>query len=97
MLRSNEHGYAVMNKEKTSFTIEDISLDVCKKYCGDKYIICERIPYVCGISIKFCIYDYYKWFRKGYGDFNILWLHIYWSKEYAHKSGATVYTNPTSK
>ena len=93
MLDSNRKGYAVMNKDLSAYSFEDESLENCKRYCYNDSVIAERIPYICGISIKFMWFEYWKPFYFKYGMNNILWFHWSIRKEYLHKTGKIVYKN----
>ena len=93
MLRSNEFGYAIMNKELDAYSFEDISLETCKKYCRNGDVIAKQIPCIVGFSIRIM---WYKWdkiidFNRRYKSGNIFWFHFYWNKEYLHKTGEIVY------
>lgn len=92
LLNGREHGFAVMNKELTAFSLEDISLDTCKRYCRKDCVVVKRIPYVCGFEIRVTwINDWYKPFDfKGILK-NIFWLHWSINKIYLHKNGEIVY------
>lgn len=92
MLNNRDYGYAVMNKELTAYSFEDISLESCKRYCRNGDVIVEKIPYVAGFSVRVMWYKHYKpfEFKKRYGC-NILWLHINWNNEYLHKNGEIVF------
>lgn len=93
MLQRKEHGYAVMNKELTSYSLEDADLETCKRYCRKGDVIARQVPYVCGFSIRVMWYKPYKliWFKGTIK--NIFWLHLNWHKEYLHKTGEIVYRN----
>lgn len=100
MLYRNQRGYATMNRELTAFSLEDESLDTCKKYCRDDCVVVERIPYVNGFSIrvimqrrrwgKFIRYDKYT------GCLYIWRFQFQLLKEYSHKIGKIVY-DPKAK
>lgn len=94
MLRESEYGYAVMNKELTASSLEDIDLETCKRYCRNGKVIARRVPYVCGFKI--CVTWFKDWYKpiclKG-SEKNIFWLHWSISKVYSHKTGAIVYTS----
>lgn len=93
MLRNNEKGYAVMNKQLDAFSFEG-DLETCKKYCRNGDVIAERIPYKFGISIKITWHKYWAKpirFKKCDGRANIFYLHFNWYDEYTHKTGKIVY------
>lgn len=50
MLDSNERGYAIMTKDLDGISLQDRSIEVCKRYCRNDYVIAERIPYKIGYS-----------------------------------------------
>lgn len=91
MLDNNKFGYAVMTKELDAYSIADESLEVCKKYCYEGYVVVEQIPYVVGFSFRILFHRYVAPFNFKFGYKNILWLHWSWSKEYLHRKGKVVY------
>lgn len=91
MLDSNRKGYAVMNKELTAYSLEDESLEVCKRYCRNDSVIAERIPYKIGYSIRVVWHKFWKPLYFKYDQKNILWLHWNVRKEFSHKTGKIVY------
>ena len=97
MLRSNERGYAVMTKTLDAYSLEDASIEVCKRYCGDDDVIAERIPYKIGYSIRITWHKFWKPFYFKYDLKNILWLHWSITKEYSHRTGRIVYQNNQSQ
>lgn len=93
MLRDNEKGYAVMNKQLDAFSFEG-DLERYKKYCKNGDVIVERIPYKFGMSIRITWRKYSSkpiQFKKRYGQANIFYLHFNWHDEYTHKTGKIVY------
>lgn len=93
MLREREHGYAVMNNELTSCSLEDANLETCKRYCRNGDVIARQTPYVAGFSIRIMWYKFNKPISFRHLPKNILWLHWSVSKEYLHKIGEIVYRN----
>ena len=93
MLNSNEHGFMVMNKELTSYSLSDISLETCKRYCRNGDVITKQTPYIAGCGIRFVWYKWEKYieFKRKLRHANIFWLHIWWHREYLHKTGEIVY------
>jgi hypothetical protein len=91
MLRNNEFGYAVMSKDLKGSSLLDTDLETCKKYCYNGKVIVEQIPKICGFGISFNIYNFDKPIRFTKWYLNILWLHIFWNKEYTHINGKIVY------
>lgn len=96
MLRTNEHGFAVMNKELDAYSLEDINLETCKKYCKNGYVIAKRTPYVAGFSLRVMWYRWHKVIDFKYSIKNVLWIHWNTYKEYLHKTGEVVYTSENS-
>jgi hypothetical protein len=66
MFRDNERGYAVMTKDLHAFSLEDSSLEVCKRYCRNDYVIAERIPCKIGYSIRIVWHKFWKPFYFKY-------------------------------
>lgn len=97
MLDSRNFGYAVMNRELTAYSLEDTNLETCKRYCRNGDVIAEKIPYVCGLSIRFMWHKFNKPFYFKYSYKNFLWLHWSANKEYLHKTGKVVFASPASK
>ncbi len=93
MLDSNRGGFAVMNKELTSYSFEDESLETCKKYCRKGDVIARQLPYKAGFSIKVMWYKWHKPFQFKYQHKNIFWLHWSVNNEYLHKTCEIVYRN----
>ena len=96
MLNPRERGYAVMSKElkDLGIIIEDESLEVCIGCCGKGEVVVERIPYVCGFTIKVMWFKYHKRISLSRGFWkNIFSIHWAAKKEYSHKTGAIVYEN----
>ena len=92
MLRNREYGFAVMNKELTAYSLEDINLDTCKRYCRNGDVIVRRVPYVCGFEIRITwVNDWYKSIYFKGSLKNIFWLHWSINKAYLHKTGEIVY------
>ncbi len=91
-LKTRDRGYAVMNKELTGISLSGYSIEELKPYCRKDSVIAERIPKVCGFSIKVLFFKYHKPFHFRYNMKNILWLHWIVSTEYCHKTGEIVYT-----
>ena len=92
MLHKREYGFAVMNKELTAYSLEDINLETCKKYCLNGDVIVRRVPYVCGFEIRIIwLNDWNKQICfKGILK-NIFWFHWNINKSYLHKTGEIVY------
>ena len=92
-LDRDRKGYAVMSPDLKGIFIDGDRLDELKQYCRGKNIIAERIPYVIGFSIRIFWAKPWKplYFRSK--PKNILWLHWMTDKEYAHKTGAIVWSN----
>ena len=93
MLNNNEYGYAVMSKELDSYSLEDTNFETCKIYCRNGDVIAKQIPYVAGFGIRFVWHKWYKpvEFKRRLRYANIFWLHIWWHREYLHKTGEIVY------
>lgn len=91
MLSSNRCGYATMNKELNAYSIEDESLETCKRYCRGTDVVVERLPVVRGFSIRIMWYKFWKPIYFKYNPKNILWLHWSINKEYFHKNGNIVF------
>lgn len=93
MLNSNEHGYAVMSKELDAYSFEDTNLETCKRYCRNGDVIAKRIPYVAGFSLRFVWHKPYKLieFKRRFRYGNIFWLHLWWNREYLHRTGEVIY------
>lgn len=93
MLDSNNFGYAIMGKDLNSYSFEDESLEVCKRYCRGTDVIVEQIPYVTGFTITIEWLKFYKPFRFKYYPKNILWVHWVYRRAYSHKNGKIVFNN----
>lgn len=95
MLRNNEYGYAVMNKELDAYSFEHIDLETCKKYCRNGDVIARQIPYKSGINISFNWYKPYRVFefRRKSRQMNIGWLNVNWNYNYLHRTGEVVYSS----
>lgn len=93
MLDSNRKGYATMSKDLKGLSLEDESLDTCKRYCRNGDVIAERIPYHYGYSIRITWHKPYKLLSLKKWDKNILWLHWSVRKEFTHKTGKIVFSS----
>ncbi len=93
MLDSYRRGYAVMTHDLSAFAFESETLEDCKRYCGQGYVIVERIPVVNGFSMTVeCRKYYHKWISF-HREFNLFQLHIRFWKHYTHKTGEVVFKN----
>lgn len=96
MLRDYERGYAVMDKDLSAYSFECVDLETCKRYCRDGSVIVEKIPYVCGFSLRVWVSRFNHGLKYDkYSRRLSLWrLQIQTGKEYEHKNGKIVYTAP---
>jgi len=90
MLRSNEKGYAVINKSTQGVSFLHSDLETCKKYCRYGCEIVEVIPKKHGISFRLYFYKFSKPFNFKHHN-NILWLHWDFDYIYFHKYSNVVY------
>jgi hypothetical protein len=91
MLNSNRKGYAVMTEDLQAYSLEDESLGVCKKYCYEGYVVCERIPVKVGFSIRIYWCKFWKPIYFKYAPHNLLWLHFQIEPIYLHKTGKIIF------
>ena len=91
MLENHRKGYATMSSDLKAYSIEDESLDTCKRYCMGTDVVVEMIPVHRGFSITFLWYKPFVWFDFSRHGCNIFWLHWLSLKEYRHKTGKIVY------
>jgi hypothetical protein len=93
MLDTDRKGYAVMSKDLSAISFDDETVENCKRYCREGYVIAERIPYVAGFNIRIF---WCKWYRiinlTGYYPRNFFWIHWSTSKIHFHKTGKVVYS-----
>jgi len=92
MLDSYRKGYGVLSEDLTGISFESESLEECKKYCREGYVIAERIPYVSGFIIRIYWGRWYKPISFRWETKNIFWLHWSISKMYFHKTGKILFT-----
>lgn len=91
-LSTRHRGYAVMTRDLTGISLDGYDIERLKRYCRNGYVIAERIPKVCGISLSiYWFKHYYKPFYLKSSMKNILWFHWSVQKEYSHKTGKIVY------
>lgn len=94
MLHSNERGYAVMNKSLDAISFDHYRLEKCKEYCGNGYVIAERIPKFYGINLRVVWHGHwYKTIKLNFWDGNIFWINWSLAKQFTHKTGKVVYQN----
>lgn len=93
MLRDYERGYAVMDKDLSGYFFEDVDLEACKRYCRDDAVIVEKIPYVCGFSLRVWVsrFNHGLNFDKYTRRLSLWRLQIQAGKEYEHRNGKIVY------
>lgn len=96
MLESYRSGYAVMSADRTGISFESETIETCKRYCGDDYVIVRVTPKVMGFSLTVNFFK--KWHRPfGFKKYNriknILWMHFYFTKEYSAHYGEIIYKN----
>jgi hypothetical protein len=92
MLQDDRKGYAVMTKDLTGISFEDVNLETCKKYLYPDSVIVERIPVVRGFSIRILFLNSMYHLISSH---NFLWLYFWFNKEYIHKCGKIVYPEQT--
>lgn len=93
MLRDNERGYAVMSEDRSGTSFEDRSLETCKRYCREGYIIVEVKPVVIGFGLRVWMSRHDRAFSfSGFGRrLNLFGLNVSWHKEYGHCYGEEVW------
>lgn len=74
-------GYAVVTEDFTATSFSDYSLETCKRFCREGYVIIRTYRKKLGYEFRFC---WMKWdkpftFRFRWNDINLLWLHISWN------------------
>ena len=74
-------GYQVRSEDLSGISFQDYSLENCKRYCRDGYVIVSTYKKRFGIEIRIGWLKWYKpiQFSKHTQRFNILWLHTWWS------------------
>lgn len=80
MIKKIFAGYQVRSKDLSGISFQDYSLEICKKYCRDGYVIVSTYHKRFGINIRigWTKWDRPIWFSKNMRRFNILWLHVCW-------------------
>lgn len=93
MLRSYQHGFAVIGSKSGGISFEDSSLEICKKYCKSGSVIVRISPRICGFRFTFRIMKPWKLIKfDRYGMSNILWFYFDFSFEYKAHYGEIVFT-----
>lgn len=79
-----------MTRDLSAYSFEAYTVEECKQYCRDGYVIVERIPYVCGVDLSMI---WHPWIRprKGLRYLCLGLLSFNWSWEYNHKCGSIVF------
>lgn len=93
MLGSNQHGYAVMSKDRTGIALEDYSLDYCKQCCRNGDIVVEVTPMVVGFNVRIWLSKNDREFRfsRTTRYLNLFGVNIQWGKEFGHRFGKEVW------
>lgn len=74
-------GYQVRSEDLKSISFSSYSLEDCKKYCRDGYVVVSTYHKRFGIKLNISLMEWYKPFQFVWNmnrhAFNILWLHVY--------------------
>lgn len=75
-------GYQVRSEDLSGISFTNYSLETCKRYCRNGYVVVSTYYKRFGIDIRIC---WMKWdkaiqllFTTNTHKFNILWLHVSW-------------------
>jgi len=96
MLSTNRSGFAVMNKERTAYSIQSEYIQDILEYCRNGDVIVKVTPKKIGYEVRIWISKVYKdhlirlWHRYHPGR-NIFWLNWIVRPVFAHKYGEVVY------
>lgn len=86
-------GYQVRTKDLDGISFFHSSLDKCKEYCPQDYVIVSTYAKFFGIKLRVFWLPYYKPFswNKYACVFNVFNLHIGWEKMYRDEMDEVVY------